>query len=171
MGKSELRIGIVGSRRRNTYSDRKIVCDIIVNLVAHNPNRKIVIVSGACPKGADKFAADAARLLNVELKEYPVPRDVTYPNKWAFAQAAFARNRLIAEDSFVGYALVSADRTGGTENTVGHYLDLMKPIFLVNDVGGIYLPSGEEVPYEHAFRDPDKGRATSSEVPVVGSKD
>lgn len=153
--REELRVGIVGSRRRNTMRDIKIVYKIVEELLADNPDRKLVIVSGACPKGADAFAAEASRVLGVELKEFPVPK-VPYANKWEFAQAAFARNKLIAEDSFVGFALVTPDRTGGTEDTIKHFNNLKRKVYLVDGNGRYYLSSVEEKNARAVPKDPDK---------------
>jgi len=102
--------------------------------------RKIVVVSGACKKGADNFAASAAKSFHVELLEFPVPK-VTYVSRWEYAKAAYARNLTIAENSDVGFALVHDDRTGGTENTISHYNDLKKHVFLVDRHGKFYLKS------------------------------
>jgi predicted Rossmann fold nucleotide-binding protein DprA/Smf involved in DNA uptake len=129
----ELRIGIVGSRRRNTLRDRELVYEIIKSAVRNNPDKKIVVVSGACRKGADNFAAEACKVLGVEIKEYPVEGE--FKTKWEFAKAAFARNRLIAQDSQMGFALCHDDRTGGTEDTVKHYQEFKKPVFLVRADG------------------------------------
>jgi predicted Rossmann fold nucleotide-binding protein DprA/Smf involved in DNA uptake len=133
--KKELRIGIVGSRRRNTLRDRELVYECIKSAVRNNPNREIVVVSGACKQGADAFAAEACRVLGVRIKEFPVIGE--FKSKWEFAKEAFARNRLIAEDSEMGFALCHDDRKGGTEDTVSHYQEFKKPIFLVRADGTI----------------------------------
>ena len=148
----ELRVGIVGSRRRNSLYDRSIVFGLIETLVQQNPHRRLVIVSGACPKGADSFAAESARSHGLGLVEYPVP-PVKYGSKWEFRQAAFSRNRLIAEDSHVGFALVSEDRTGGTENTIAHYVVMEKNVFIVERDGNVRYLSGVAVP---SLLDPDR---------------
>lgn len=143
----ERRVGIVGSRRRNAGRDREIVNEIVLSLLERYPDEKIVVVSGACEEGADRFAADAARALKeiiperVDLVEYPAKR---WPGmtRWEFTQQAYLRNRTIAEDSHEGYALVADDRTGGTENTVDHYRDLGKTVRLVDGDGRFYLEGG-----------------------------
>lgn len=150
----ELRVGIVGSRRRNTLRDRRLVLELVERLLEDNPHRTLVLVSGGCPKGADAFAAEAARVYGVKLVEH-LPRP-THHGRWAFVEAAFERNRRIAEDSQVGYALVHPDREGGTENTVGHYLELKKNVFLVDGEGRAYLSSMEERNISLGSKDPDK---------------
>lgn len=134
-----LKIGIVGSRRRNSHTDRKIVFKIVHALKKLDPT----IVSGACPKGADAFAAEAARSYGLELVEFPVPKG-DYRSRGEFAAAAFARNKLVAEHSDIGFALVADDRTGGTENTVGHYKKMKKNVYIVDGSGALYL-DGEKV--------------------------
>jgi len=153
--KEELRIGIVGSRRRCNLVDRKIVFAFVEKMLRENPHRDLVIVSGACRLGADHFAAEAASIYKVKLKEWPVPKK-EYANKGEYAQAAFARNKTIAEDSSIGFALVHSDRSGGTENTVKHYLDLKKKVYLVDGTGRTYLSSMEERNVCEVSRDPDK---------------
>lgn len=130
--------GIVGSRRRNTLHDRKIVFRLVELLLGKFGRDGLVIVSGGCPKGADLFAEEGARVHGVRTEIYPVDRKgVT--TKWEFRQAAFARNKTVAEMSTGLFCLVSSDRTGGTENTVGHMLELKRPVFLLNEAGEIYL--------------------------------
>lgn len=136
----ELRVGIVGSRRRNGFEDRKIVFDIVERLVG--AGRDVVLVSGACPKGADRFAADAARHFRTALSEHPIPKR-DYPNEWEFTQAAYVRNREIVMDSDYVVALIHPDRTGGTENTLEHCRDLGKDAYLVDSDGRVtYVNNG-----------------------------
>lgn len=153
--KSQLRVAIVGSRRRASLHDRKIVFDLIERLIKSNSHRDLVLVSGACRLGADNFAAEASKIYGVPIKEFPVPSG-DYKGKWQFAQAAFARNKLVAEDATVGYALVAEDRKGGTEDTVKHFLNLKKNIYLVDGTGRTYLSSMEEQNVSDATKDPDK---------------
>lgn len=134
----ELFVGIVGSRRRNSLSDRKLVFKIVENLVSKFADRKVILVSGACPKGADHFASEAARSFSLEIVEFPVPKQ-NYESRGQFAQAAFARNKLIADRSDIGFALVSDDRTGGTENTISHFKSQKKKVYVVNENGEVSL--------------------------------
>jgi len=153
--KEELRVGIVGSRRRCSLLDRKIVFNLVERLIENNPHRDLVIVSGACWRGADNFAAEASKLYGVKLVEHPVPKK-EYTHKGEYAEAAYSRNRKIAEDSFVGFALVHENRKGGTEDTVRHYYDLKKKVFLVDGVGRTYLSRMEERNLLDVSKDPDK---------------
>jgi len=159
--KPQLRVGIVGSRRRCSLTDRKIVFNLVEKIVVNNPHRDVVIVSGACRLGADNFAAEASRIYKLKLVEYPVVPG-TYGERWEFAKAAFARNKSIAENSDVGFALVHQDRKGGTENTIHHYHDLKKKIYLVDESGRTYLSSIEEKNFSDVTQDPDKDRNSST---------
>ena len=129
---TELRVGIVGSRRRATAFDRDVVFSIVEGLIkcARKLERKLVLVSGACKIGADAFAKEAADAFGVEIIEHPVDEGKlsapgNHARRWEFTKLAHARNELIARDSHDAlFALVSDDRTGGTENTIGHYRKL-----------------------------------------------
>lgn len=125
----KVRIGIVGSRRRNTLADRMIVYDIVRTAIRKFGKENVVIVSGACSRGADHFAAEAAKVFGVELLEFPVPLDppIAEGDRNEYRKRAFARNRLIVENSGIVFALVHEDRKGGTENTVWHCKDLKVP--------------------------------------------
>ena len=57
-------LGIVGSRRRNTPEDKEIIRRTILWI------KPEMIISGGCPKGADKFAAELAKELKIPITEY-----------------------------------------------------------------------------------------------------
>lgn len=147
----EFNVAIVGSRRRNEREDREIVFSLIEKIVENNPTTSIKIISGGCPTGADNFAAEAARHFKLDLIEHLIPSH-KYLTKFAFREAAFSRNRKIADDCDVCFALVSDDRTGGTENTIGHALALKKQVFIVSRLGGLYLPSGVMIDLDYGTR-------------------
>jgi predicted Rossmann fold nucleotide-binding protein DprA/Smf involved in DNA uptake len=134
----ELRIGIVGSRRRNTLKDRQIVIDIVRSATVAFPDKHIVIVSGGA-EGPDSFAKEAAALYGLEYKDHPIPRDPPITSKQDFVFRAFSRNKDIVVDSSLLFALVHPNRKGGTENTVTHAVDLKKKFFLVDQEGRCYL--------------------------------
>lgn len=130
-------VGIVGSRRRNNLPDRRMVFELVDQLIQVHGDR-FVIVSGGAKKGADLFAKEAAQIKRVAYLEYPVDTtDVT--SKWQFTQKAYDRNRKIAERSEELFCLVHSSRTGGTENTIKYGLELKRRIFLVNTRGEVYL--------------------------------
>ena len=106
------RIGIIGSRRRNSILDFKK----IENAFSKVYNGGDWIVSGGCPKGGDRFAENIA-------KEYGIPILIFYPNWQKYGKAAgFVRNGDIADNSDVLIACVSEDRKGGTEDTIKKFL-------------------------------------------------
>jgi len=101
-------IGIVGSRRRNTASDFKIVGYAFGKV--YNPGD--TIVSGGCPRGADNFAEEIAWTFNIPIKIHKA--DWQKYGKGA----GFIRNTYIAEDADILIACVAQDRKGGTEDTI-----------------------------------------------------
>jgi len=132
-------VGIVGSRRRATLADRKMVFRLVERLRDHYASRsRLVLVSGGCPTGADHFMEEAAQVYGVETEIHPVDKK-GITTKWEFRERAFSRNRVVAERSSIVFCLVSPDRTGGTENTIDHAVELKKKIFLVTETGDIYL--------------------------------
>jgi hypothetical protein len=135
---TELRIGIVGSRRRNTLADRKIVLDLVKHATIAFPEKRVVIVSGGA-EGPDAFAKEAAEIYGLEYADHPIPRDPPITSKQDFVFRAFSRNKDIVLDSHLLFALVHPDRLGGTENTVKHAADLKKKFFLVDQEGRCYL--------------------------------
>jgi hypothetical protein len=137
-----IKIGIVGSRRRDTELDKRAIEHALFKVIAScwltfdefksKRDSEIMLVSGGCPKGADRFAEIIA-------KEYMFPITIHYPDKskldkilsitnpiQAYAQINFARNKLIAFDSDYLIACVAEDRKGGTENTIKHFKELGK---------------------------------------------
>lgn len=136
-----MRVAIVGSRRRNTLADLRIVTDLVERLVAQHG--KITIVSGGCPRGADNFAEQAARIFTLPVIVHRIPPGSG--TMWEFTRRAHSRNELIARDADEIYALVHPDRTGGTENTVAHGLRLKKPVYLVLEDGSTYLSQEKDI--------------------------
>jgi len=134
-----IHIGIVGSRRRTSLQDRQMVLRLVEWLGNRFAGRRrIVIVSGGCPEGADHFAEFAAELFGIERDIYPIDKEGIV-TKWEFTQRAFARNKIVAEKSDSIFCLVHSSRTGGTENTIMHALKHGTKVFLVNDSGEVYL--------------------------------
>ena len=129
-----VRIGIVGSRRRSTFKDHAIVREIVRTAVEKYGVDGVVVVSGGCPAGADTFARISAEVYDLWCVEFKpkVGRDC---QRWEFTVAAFARNRTIAENCDVLFALVASDRKGGTENTISHAKKCGVPCYTVDDKG------------------------------------
>jgi hypothetical protein len=116
------KIIIIGSRRRDEPEDYKLV----YNQFKKYYNEGDIIVSGGCPKGADKFAeVIAGRMgmtkengqLIIHLPKKPPKGSPRF--KWA--QCMYERNTVVAhetEEDSVVIACVARDRTGGTEDTI-----------------------------------------------------
>lgn len=133
------KIGIVGSRRRSSLYDRQLVTDIILSAIKRYGKENIEIVSGGCRRGADKFAKDTALLYGLLYKEFPIRDDPPAKHKREFTERAYARNRQIAEYSDVLFALVTDDRTGGSESTIRYAEEFGRQVFCVDDDGLAYL--------------------------------
>ena len=163
----QVNIGIVGSRRRVSLLDRTVIREFLERCLSHYVDREVVVVSGGCPRGADRFAEESARLLGIRTIVHPVvkPGDPPVLHRGDFRERAFARNELIARDSDVLFALVHHDRTGGTENTVRHAIRLGKTVFVVDDTGLLYLQKGGRGSEEDAARD------TPGQLPVGQRED
>jgi len=115
------RIGIVGSRRRDSLCDMRILCDAFNEIFEEGDS----IVSGGCTKGGDRFAESIARDLGLTIV-------IHFPDWKKHGKAAgFVRNSMIAENCDVLLALVAMDRTGGTEDTVRKAEKLAKKVVLV----------------------------------------
>lgn len=109
----EIKLGIVGSRRRDTPDDFRDVWLAYDRVVERNRADEIVIVSGGASKGADRFAVAIARDQGGKMITYfPYGHEV---------QDYFDRNELIARDSDILIACVAPDRRGGTENCIQHF--------------------------------------------------
>ena len=107
-----IRIGVIGSRRRNEKSDRQKVFDKIKGLYCTGD----WLISGGCPKGGDHFAEQMA-------KDMGMPILIFHANWKKFGRGAgFVRNSDIAAISTVLIACVAEDRKGGTENTIIKFL-------------------------------------------------
>ena len=101
--RKELKIGVVGSRRRNSEADLKILAEFLSKILTfYSDEYKIILVSGGCKKGGDYFAEVLTRAwkLSPMIIHYPdkskLPSD---PQRYDFAKINFDRNTLIARDS------------------------------------------------------------------------
>ena len=105
--KGKMKVGIVGTRRRDSYLDFCIVRDTFAKLceVTH-------IVSGGCSRGGDRFAERLSMITHIPIIIFPANW-----NKYG-KPAGFIRNTDIAIESDILVACVAKDRTGGTEDTI-----------------------------------------------------
>lgn len=121
-----LKIGIVGARARNTPEDKEIIRKILADRIKKGNN--LIIVSGGCPKGADRFAEELAI-------EFNLPITIHYPDvpanaqKREYAQACFARNTLIAQECDILLALPG--ETGGTWDTIKKAKSFNRPVVIL----------------------------------------
>jgi len=107
------KIGIVGTRRRNTYNDYLKVFEAFEKIFKEGD----IIVSGGCRKGGDNFAEKIAHDNGLTII-------IHYPNWRRYrARAGMVRNTLIARDSDFLIACVAKDRKGGTEDTIKKFKD------------------------------------------------
>lgn len=127
-----VKVGVVGSRRRDTIADKIIVRNAIKYLMKKDPEVTIHLVSGGCPLGADRFAEEVAEELGLNITiHYPDKSKLEAQERWAYAKINFARNTLIAEDCDMLVALPAPDRTGGTENTIATAKKIGKSVVLL----------------------------------------
>ena len=117
------KIGIVGSRRRDTKEDyEKILIGFFSGFI--NPENDDIIISGGCPKGGDRFAELIANNFKYEIKIYYPDKSKLDPYlmkinpRVAYAKINYSRNTLIASNSDYLIACVAIDRKGGTEDTI-----------------------------------------------------
>ncbi len=100
----------MGTRRRDELDDLRLIVNEFRKL--YNPSKDIVVVSGLCPQGADRFAAD-----NIYQKFRT--RKLWFPAEWHLGRhAGFVRNTEIARWSDWLIATPAPDRKGGTEDTI-----------------------------------------------------
>lgn len=115
-------LGVVGSRERCSKQDYELVENRILSFYDTH-ERNLIIVSGGCREGADKFAEDVA-------KTYGIPILILYPDKQNspdsgdykkdYANLAYSRNTEIAKQSDVLIALTSKN-SRGTNHTVSEF--------------------------------------------------
>jgi len=106
-------IGIVGSRRRSSRQDKELIA---IELQKHIVVGDTIIISGGCPSGADRFAEELAKFLQIPI--------LIYYAEWRRLgkSAGIQRNTHIARHSNILIACVAEDRKGGTEDTVRKFI-------------------------------------------------
>ena len=106
------RIGIIGTRRRNSGEAFKKIKEIFFEVYEEGD----YVISGGCPKGGDRCAEQIA-------KENGIPITIYFPDWKKYGRGAgLVRNGDIATNSDVLIACVAKDRKGGTEDTIKKFL-------------------------------------------------
>jgi hypothetical protein len=129
-----MKIGIIGTRKRNTITDYNIVREAFFDVY----HKRDVIVSGHCAKGGDAFAEKIAFDYGIPIIIYPPIKKALFkyinkdPEKHNYVKELFARNKLIAEESdFLIACVVDPHevlediykrQTGGSEDTIRKFL-------------------------------------------------
>jgi predicted Rossmann fold nucleotide-binding protein DprA/Smf involved in DNA uptake len=114
-------IGIIGSRRRDSMKDYRMVADQFKAIY----NDGDTIVSGGCSQGGDRFAEQIAR-------GFQVPIMIHYAKWKKYGKSAgFIRNKDIAKDADILIVCVSGDRSGGSENTIKEFEKMGKQPMMV----------------------------------------
>ena len=132
-----MKIGIVGSRKYENY--RKIK-DMIYKLKLKFGD-DLIIVSGGCPHGADKFAKKYALELGCNYKEHNPAHTVnnlysamneSFYNKVYQPRNFFHRNKFLAKDVHYLIAFIpNGVAAGGTTDTIKHAKKLGKAVVVV----------------------------------------
>lgn len=121
----QIKIGIIGSRRRNSSADKLTLFNFLKDFLKQYEGKQIIFVSGGCPKGGDRFAEEIAKELDIfhdMIIYYPNKADLPEnPDRSDFRKINYARNILIAHDCDELIGMVAKDRLGGTEHTILHF--------------------------------------------------
>lgn len=110
-----MKLGIVGSRRRNSPEDKELIKQKILEL---KPDE---LVSGGCKKGADHFAEELSKELHIPIKIFYPKLEEEMPYLMR-VQEYYCRNEQIANYSDKLIVAVARDRKGGAENTIKHFI-------------------------------------------------
>jgi hypothetical protein len=124
----QLYVGIIGTRRRDSSDDWIITYETFVRATAlevEDGKTDIVIVSGLCTKGGDKFA--------VTLYKKFKTKKLWFPAQWNALgfDAGFIRNTDIALVSDILIAVRNYNCTGGTEDTIRKFIQFGKENHLI----------------------------------------
>lgn len=126
------KIGIVGTRARNTASTLKLIQSKFFEIYEKGD----WICSGGCPKGADRFAEQIA-------KTEGIPILIIYPDYKRFKMGApTIRNGDVAKNSDVVIACVKRPEEGIEEilkRKKGGTEDMLKKFLKIHPNGEIYL--------------------------------
>ena len=137
----EVRVGIVGSR---LYENKLKIKEFIFKLKQKfdGENKRVIVVSGGCKDGADKYAKKYALELGLQYEEYPPFHEVhnlycTMPSsrygKPYNIKNFFARNKIIAgtSDMVVGFIPEGVEGRG-TMNTIDYAKKFSKKYVIIS---------------------------------------
>lgn len=126
-----IKIGIVGSRRRNTPQDKQLLRSVLTRQL--KKGKHFHLVSGGCPQGADRFAEELAEELLLPISIHDPDRESLPedPQYYHYVEMFFKRNTLIAEECDILLAMPAPDRKGGTEDTIEKTIKLKKKVVLL----------------------------------------
>ena len=120
-----LRVGVVGARVRNAPEDKQLVKDALLHLMQKHEDVRLHLVSGGCPKGADRFAEELSQELSLSLSiHYPDESQMKDNSRSEYARICYARNTLIANECDMLIALPAYDHIG----PIGGTADTMKKV-------------------------------------------
>ena len=133
-----MKIGIVGAR---IYENKKKIKDFIIKLVKEHGDG-LVIISGGCKDGADKYVKKYALELGAQYNEYPpahFPHNLYCPlrehnyGKQYHVKNYFARNKQIAiySDYVVGF-IPEGHTSNGTNNTLKYAKKFNKKTLIID---------------------------------------
>ena len=137
-GVKNMKVAIVGSRR---YSNRRKIKEFVFKLIQKH-GKDLVVVSGGCQDGADKYAKKYALELGAQYREYP-PFHEVYNLYCALPEACygkpyntkyfFARNKQIAKacEYVVGF-IPKGMKSAGTESTLKYAHKFDKKVLIVH---------------------------------------
>jgi predicted Rossmann fold nucleotide-binding protein DprA/Smf involved in DNA uptake len=132
-----LKVGIVGSRR---YENRKKIKDFIFELRKKFGN-DLIVVSGGCKNGADKYAKKYALELDVQYEEYPpfheihnlycVLPEILYGKPYRVSNY-FVRNKQIAKNSDMVVGFIPENiESSGTASTLKYAKKFNKKTLII----------------------------------------
>ena len=133
-----MRVAIVGSRR---YSNRRKIKEFIFKLIQKHGD-DLVVVSGGCQDGADKYAKKYALELGAQYREYPPFHEVhnlycVLPEncygKPYNVKYFFVRNKQIAQNSDVVVGFIpEGDGAKGTISTLKYAKKFNKKTMIIS---------------------------------------
>ena len=134
----DMKVAIVGSRR---YSNRRKIQEFIFKLIQRH-GKDLVVVSGGCQDGADKYAKKYALELGAQYREYPPFHEVhnlycVLPeecySKPYNVKYFFVRNKQIAQNSDVVVGFIpEGDDAKGTMSTLKYAKKFNKKTMIIS---------------------------------------